>query len=138
MTWLAGRAKARADTRANVFGRDLDLSRGRANTLDLARAPTLFDLDPATHGERAVVAGGARSMPDRVSRGLVTPAVWVLPVSHRSRYRAEFRVELVELPRRERLGYSLRVRASAWELRRALVEAECTPDGATARRVAER
>jgi hypothetical protein len=90
------------------------------------------------HWAKAVVADGAWSTPGGVSRWLVTLAVRLLPVAQRPRYCEEFRVELVELPRRERLGYSLRVLARAWELRRALVESVRTPDGAIARRVAER
>jgi hypothetical protein len=65
---------------------------------------------------------------------LVALAVRLLPAPQRSRYCAEFRVELIELPCRERLGYSVRVLAGAWELRQALVEVVRTSDGATARR----
>jgi hypothetical protein len=65
---------------------------------------------------------------------VVALAVRLLPAPQRPRYRAEFRVELVELPCRERLGYSVRVLAGAWELRMALVEAVRTPDGTAARR----
>jgi len=110
------------------------------NARDLAHALVrdLVDLDPAVHWARAVVADGARSSPGRVSRGLAELAVRLLPASQRPRYRGEFHSELVELPRRVRLGYSLRVLAGAWELRRALVEAVRTPDGAVARRAAER
>jgi hypothetical protein len=111
-----------------------------AHAGDLAHAliRDLVDLDPAAHWARTVVASDARSVPCRVPRGLVALAVRLLPVAQRPRYRTEFRVELVELPRRERLSYSLRVLARAWELRRALIEAVCTPDGAAARRAAER
>ncbi len=117
-----------------------DLARDGASNLDLALAHAsdlvrdLVDLDPAAHWARAVAAGGARSMPGRVSRGLVALAVRLLPVAQRSRYCGEFRAELVELPSRERLGYSLRVLVGGWELRRALVEAVRTPDGTAARR----
>jgi hypothetical protein len=111
--------------------RDLD----RARDLALAVVCDLVDLDPTAHWARAVVAGGAWSMPGRVPRGLVALAVRLLPAPQRSRYGAEFRVELVELPCRERLGYSMRVLAGAWELRRALVETVRTPDGAAARRM---
>jgi hypothetical protein len=65
---------------------------------------------------------------------LVALAVRLLPVAHRPRYREEFGVELVELPRRARWGYALRVFASAWKLREALVEAVRTSDGEPARR----
>jgi hypothetical protein len=74
-------------------------------------------------------------MPGRVSRGLVVLAVRLLPVAQRRRYRAEFGVELVELPRRARWGYALRVLVSAWELRASLIEAVRTADGEPARRV---
>jgi hypothetical protein len=128
---------------AHALACDLPGVRGslpHAHAGDLAHAliRDLVDLDPAAHWARTVVAGDARSVPRRVPRGLVALAVRLLPVAQRPRYRAEFRVELVELPRRERLGYSLRVLAHAWELRRALVEAVRTPDGAVARRAAER
>jgi hypothetical protein len=128
---------------AHALACDLPGVRGslpHAHAGDLAHAliRDLVDLDPAAHWARTVVAGDARSVPRRVPRGLVALAVRLLPVAQRPRYRAEFRVELVELPRRERLGYSLRVLAHAWELRRALVEAVRTPDGAVARRAVER
>lgn len=61
-------------------------------------------------------------------------AVWLLPATQRPRYDAEFRGELVELRRRNRWGHALRVLASAWELRRALIEAARTADGDVARR----
>lgn len=126
---------------------DLDVTRGLAHArcdLDVARGLVrdlvrdLVDLDPAAHWAKAVVAGGAPSMPGLLSRGLVALAVRLLPVSQRARYRAEFRVELLELPRRERLGYALRVLGGAWELRRVLVDAAYTSDGATAHRAAKR
>lgn len=122
--------------RAHACGLSRGLARTHDRSRDLAQALVrdLVNLDTASHGARAVRVSGARSMPGRVSRGLVAVAVRLLPVAHRRRYRAEFRVELVELPRRERWGYALRVLARAWELRRALVEVVCTPDGATARR----
>ncbi len=129
---------ARNLDRALDLARDLDRDRAHAlaDTLVRARdiARVLVDLDSASPGVRAVVAGGARSMPGRVSRGLVALAVRMLPAAQRPRYRAEFRVELVELPRRERWGYALRVLTSAWELRWALAEVMCTPNGAPARR----
>ncbi|PZS15402.1 MAG: hypothetical protein DLM60_17260 [Pseudonocardiales bacterium] len=62
-------------------------------------------------------------MPGRAASGLVALAVRLLPVAQRPRYREEFGVELVELPRRQRWGYALRVLASAWKLRKALGEA---------------
>lgn len=127
-----------ARTRAGASNLDLDLARdfARARASDLAcdLVRDLADLDPAAHWARALAVAGARSMPGRVSRGLVALAVRMLPAPQRPRYCGEFRVESVELPPRERLGYSLRVLASAWELRRALGEAGCTPDGAAARR----
>jgi hypothetical protein len=125
---------ARASDLPSDLPSDLDVARGLVR--DLVR--DLVDLDPAAHWAKAVVAGGAPSMPGLLSRGLVALAVRLLPVSQRSRYRAEFRVELLELSRRERLGYALRVLAGAWELRRALVDAVYTPDGAAARRAAKR
>jgi hypothetical protein len=66
---------------------------------------------------------------------LIALAVRLLPVVQRARYREEFGVELVELPRRQRWGYALRVLAGAWELRKALIEAVRTSDGEPARRV---
>ena len=60
-------------------------------------------------------------------------AVWLLPAPQRARYRAEFGADLVELPCRERLGYSVRVLLGAWELRWAL-DAARAGGGATARR----
>jgi hypothetical protein len=113
---------------------DHDHDRHRARDLALALVGDLVDLDPAAHWARAVVADGVWSMPGRVPRGLVGLAVGLLPAPQRPRYRAEFHVELVELPCRERLGYSVRVLAGAWKLRRVLVEAVRTPDGAAPRR----
>jgi hypothetical protein len=66
---------------------------------------------------------------------LVALAVWLLPAPQRPRYHAEFHVDLVELPREQRLGYSMRVLAGAWELRWALVMAARSADRAAARRV---
>ncbi len=92
----------------NALALALEGSRGRGSTAS---------------GAGAVVAGGARSMPGRAASGLVALAVRLLPVAQRPRYREEFGVELVELPRRQRWGYALRVLASAWKLRKALGEA---------------
>ncbi len=104
--------------RARVLARDL------VSALDRARRCAAF-------GASAVVAG---AMPGRTARGLVVLAMRLLPVAQRSRYREEFGVELVELPRWSRWGYALRV-ASAWELRRALVEGVRASGGEPARRV---
>jgi hypothetical protein len=82
----------------------------------------------------AVVVRGARP-PGRITRGLIALAVRLLPIAQRPRYGEEFGVEFSELPRRQRGGYALRVLANAWELRRALVETVCTPDGEPARQV---
>jgi hypothetical protein len=128
--------RARDLARALISALNLDRGLGLDRARDLARAlvSDLVDLDPAARWAKEVVAGGARSMPGRVPRGVVALAVRLLPAPQRPRYRAEFRVELVELPCRERLGYSVRVLAGAWELRMALVEAVRTPDGTAARR----
>jgi hypothetical protein len=125
------RAKALASALTNTLTNANADDPHRALARDLARdlARELFDLDPTAHWAKAVVAGSGWS----VSWRLVALAVWLLPVSQRHRYRAEFGVELVELPCRERLGYARRVLAGAWELRRALVEAARSADGAVAR-----
>jgi hypothetical protein len=99
-------ALARGLALARVLARDL------VSALDRARRCAAF-------GASAVVAGAT---PGRAARGLVVLAVRLLPVAQRPRYREEFGVELVELPRWSRWGYALRVVASAWELRRASVE----------------
>lgn len=146
-------ARTLADASALNLDHTLDLNRSRNLVRDLASALAssrdaralahalvreLVDLDPAAHWARAAVAGGgARSMPGRVPRGLVALAARLLPAPQRPRYHAEFRVELLELSSWERWGYAWRVLARSWELRRALVEAVCTPDG-PARRAAER
>ncbi|MGH3804261.1 MAG: hypothetical protein ACRDTD_29825, partial [Pseudonocardiaceae bacterium] len=124
---------ARDLAHARDHNHDLASDLDRAHALASALAGSIVDLDHGAPRARAVVAC-ARSMPGQVSRGLVALAVLMLPVAQRSRYRAEFHVELVDLPRRERWGYALRVLASSWELRLALIEAVCSPDGATARR----
>jgi len=73
-------------------------------------------------------AGGSHAVPERTLRGLVGLAVRVLPVRDRPRYAEEFRVELSEVPRRERWGYALRTLTRAWELRRVLTGTVRTPD----------
>ena len=81
------------------------------------------------------VAGGAGSIPGRVPWELVELVVRMLPEHDRQRVWEELCAELVELPRRERLGHALRALASAWELRCALIETVVrTPDGAPAHR----
>ena len=75
------------------------------------------------------VMGAGSGMLGRVPRGVVALATRMLPARERPRYREEFRGELVELPRHERLGYALRVLACAWALRRALTDAVRTLDG---------
>ncbi len=119
------RALALANALVLDFDRDLALvdALDRARVRDRARRS-------AASGAGAVVVGGARAMPGRTTRGLIALAVWLLPVGQRPRYHAEFGVELVELPRRQRWGYALRVLASALELRRALVVAVRTWDDA--------
>ncbi len=121
---------------ACALARDIAREVARDLARDLARdiVRDLVDLDPMAHWARAVVAGGAGSMPGRVSGGLVALAVRLMPVAQQRRYHDELCGELVELPSRERWGYALRLLAGAWELRRALVEAACTPDGAAPRR----
>lgn len=116
--------------RALARGTARDLACDRAH--DLAR--DLAELDPTAHWTRAVVAGGAGSTPGRMSRGLVVLAVRLLPIAARLRYRDELCGELIELPCRARWGHALRVLACGWQLRRAVVEAICTPDGAASRR----
>ena len=69
---------------------------------------------------------------------MVSLAVRVLPAREQPRYAEEFRTELVELPRRYRLGHALRVLVTAWELRRALNETVRAPDGTPVRRATER
>jgi hypothetical protein len=120
-------------TAALNAGRARDLERAQGLALDLVGE--LAGVDPVACWAREVVAGDACSMPGRASRGLVGLAVWMLPASQRSRYRAEFGADLTELSCRERLGYSVRVLASAWALRWALSEAVRTGNGAAARRV---
>jgi hypothetical protein len=133
LTLALARAKAlasaltNANANANANANDPHRALARELARDLARE--LFDLDATAHWAKAVIAGSGRS----VSWRLVALAVRLLPVSQRHRYRAEFGVELVELPCRERLGYARRVLADAWELRRALVEAARSADGAVAR-----
>lgn len=129
----------------SVLALDLDLNRARDLTsvlaLDLALASALArarvrdrNRRLAASGAGAVGAGGAPSMPGRARRGVLALAVRLLPVAQRPRYRDEFEVELVELPRRQRWGYALRVLVRAWELRRALVEAMRTVESEPARR----
>jgi hypothetical protein len=90
-------------------------------------------LDDAALGTRAGAAGGIRSTPGRSTRRLVALAVRLLPIVDRTRYREEFGVELVDLPRKQQWGYALQALARAWELRKALVEAVRTSDGEPAR-----
>jgi hypothetical protein len=127
-----GRGLARALTGALNDGSVGELERSR--DLAVALVGELAGVDPVACWAREVVAGGVWSMPGRVPGGLVALAVWLLPASQRSRYRAEFGAELVELPCRERLGYSVRVLIGAWELRWALGAAVRMGDGAAARR----
>jgi hypothetical protein len=108
---------------------DLERARGVA----VALVGELAGVDPVACWASGAVAGGAWSMPGRVPQGLVSLAVWVLPAPQRSRYRAEFGADLVELPCRERLRYSVRVLGGAWELRWALRAAVRTGDGAARR-----
>jgi hypothetical protein len=60
----------------------------------------------------------SRSLP----RGLLGLAVRLLPPAHRTRYAREFRAELAELPRRERLQYTLQILFGILSLRRVLRE----------------
>lgn len=87
---------------------------------------------PSLHAaaEQNLDTDGAGLTLARVPQGLVALAVWMLPVRERPRYREEFGVELVELPRQEGLRYALRVLTRAWELRRVLTVE--TLDGAPA------
>jgi hypothetical protein len=150
-----GRApdRARDLERARFFARELDhtldraLDRARGLDLDLARRlerafkdahdltrDVARALDSAALGASTGTAGGTRSTPGRSTRTLVALAVRLLPVAQRARYRDEFGVELVELPRQQQRGYALRALARAWELRKALVEAVRTSDSQPARR----
>lgn len=132
---ISARDLALARTLARDLACTLDLDRVRA--LDRARA-LVSALDSAQQCAPsrvdAVVARGAGSTPGWVSWRLIALAVRLLPVAQRPRYRGEFGVELVELPRQKRWGYALRVLASAWELRKALIEAVRTSNGEPARR----
>jgi hypothetical protein len=127
-----GRGLAVALTGALNAGGAGDLERARG--VAVALVGELAGVDPVACWAREVAAGGVWSIPGRVPGRLVALAVWLLPVSERSRYRAEFGADLVELPCRERLGYSVRVLGGAWELRWALRAAARTGDGAAARR----
>ncbi|MGH3695959.1 MAG: hypothetical protein ACRDRX_18530 [Pseudonocardiaceae bacterium] len=112
------------------FARDLNLIRAiyLDPTFDRARRLAVLRATGAAAG------GVADPMPGRAARKLVALAVLLLPAAHRPRYREEFSVELVELPRRQQCGYALRLVASSWVLRRALDEAGRTPDGGRTRR----
>lgn len=98
--------------------RDRELARANANARDRGR-------DRDRELARAVAKSCARylDLHSAKPRKLVTLAVRLLPEAQRSRYRAEFLVEMLELPDRERWGYALRVLARIWVLRRALVNA---------------
>ena len=118
-----------------THARDLALALDRAHNcaFKLIRA---FDRARDLHvaARQGAATGAGSSIPGRVPRGVVALATRMLPVRERPRYREEFRDELVELPRQERLGYALRVLVHAWELRRVLTGVVRTPDGAPARR----
>ena len=118
---------------------DLDFDPDRAPDFTLTRALELErarararDLHSASQLEAATGAGS--STPARLPRGVVALATRILPVRERPRYREEFRDELVELPRHERLGYALRLLGHAWQLRCVLTHAVRSPDGSPARR----
>lgn len=70
----------------------------------------------------------------RVPWKLVALVVWMLPEHDRQRVWEELCAELVDLPRRKRLGHALRALASAWKLRCALIETVRSPDGEPAHR----
>jgi hypothetical protein len=113
------------------YSGDLERARGLA----VALVDELEGVDPVACWATEMIDGGAWSLPGRLHRGLVALAVWLLPAPQRSRYRAEFSADLVELPCRKRLGYSVRVLVGAWELRWVLGAAVRTGDGAAPRRV---
>ncbi|MGH3934998.1 MAG: hypothetical protein ACRDS1_08490 [Pseudonocardiaceae bacterium] len=114
-------------TRARAIDRAHNCAIELIRTLDRARDVHV----PARH--KAVPDAG-NSLPGRVPRGVVALATRVLPAWERPRYREEFRAEMVELPRQERLEYALRVLARAWVLRRVLTGVVRNPDGSPARR----
>ena len=122
-----------------ALGSNLDRAHDLALALDRAQSCAIkltraFDRARYLHfAARQQAGAGSSSMPGRVPRGLVVLATRMLPVRDRPRYMEEFRDELVELPRHERLGYALRVLAHAWELRRVLTGVARTPDGSPAR-----
>ena len=118
--------------------RVLDCAQDLKSALDVEHAAYLattvaHSLQSAASEVEVSAADGANPMPGPVPRGLVALATRMLPAPQRPRYRAEFRVELVDLPRQERLAYAGRVLAGAWELRRVLVEAERNAESAAAR-----
>lgn len=116
----------------------LHLIRNRARELESA-----LDVDRATdlaHSIRSAaqaetVTDGVYLKSGRVSRGLVALAVQMLPAPQRPRYRAEFRADLVELPRWEALKYAYQVLVTVWKLRQALVESMRTAPDAAAQTV---
>ncbi|MGH3930580.1 MAG: hypothetical protein ACRDTF_11460, partial [Pseudonocardiaceae bacterium] len=119
--------------RSCTYARTLDQSLGvplstARNRIDDLVRNLKRNLRFATAPERAI--SDSSSALGRVPQCLVALAVQVLPIHERPRYRQEFSVELMELPRQERLRYALRVLTRAWELRSALTE---TVDGAPAR-----
>jgi hypothetical protein len=127
-----GRRLVLALTGAVNTGRVLD--REHARGLAVALVGELASVDPVACWAHGVVADDVCSVPGRVPRGLVALAVWLLPAVQRSRYRAEFAADIVELPYRERLAYSARVLTHAWQLRGALQEAMRIGDGVSTRR----
>ncbi|WP_410601255.1 hypothetical protein [Amycolatopsis sp. lyj-90] len=126
----------RALHRVRTLVQDLEAALGRAPTLDYRTwsAGELTAKHVASGGaEVAMVSAelsGDRPSPlawraDPAAAGptcqrLVALAARILPESHRLRYAEEFRADLREVPRRERLGHALRLVACAWELRRSL------------------
>ena len=117
----------RFSTRDRELERASDHARGIVIALDRAR-------NFAASEAHQIVISGVHSKPGRTTRTLVALAVSLLPVVHRPHYREVYVSELVELPRRERLGYALRVLASVRSLRRALLDTIRTPDGEPVRR----
>ncbi|MBB5849944.1 hypothetical protein ACFQ05_22350 [Amycolatopsis umgeniensis] len=100
-TWSAGELTAR-----HWASSDTDAATVSAELSGARPSPLAWRADPAS--------------PGRTCQRLVSLAASVLPESHRMRYAEEFRGDLREVRRRDRLGHALRLVACAWELRRSL------------------
>lgn len=114
--------------RSALEARAARLAAVRASEAEIARMRMRAVVEDELTGKRQPPGNGMARLaaPGRACRSLVAMAVRILPAEHQMRYAEEFRSEVAQVRRRQRIPYAIRLVLCAWSLRRVLIEGTAT------------